>query len=199
LQKHQCMFPLNLKSEPPLSSLKISMVQTFASETHPNREDTQRVHYHCEAERNSCVRENRTTTSFITFRVSCRRRTRNTYWSHASVCLSACVSVRPSPHAHTTARAHPDVTWGNGRGYFLCTIGRICNRCRVLLLCQHSANAKWQRVLVLALCLVVLLVHPVWRSIIYYSVNCELQTTETTTEAVERMFLARLWLTVGGV
>jgi len=88
------MFPLNLKSEPPFSSLKISMVQTFASETHPNREDTQKVHYRCEAERNSCVRKNWTATSFITFRVSCRRREICIGHARLCVCLRVSVSVR---------------------------------------------------------------------------------------------------------
>jgi len=68
----------------------------------------------------------------ITFRVSCRRR--EMYSGHARLCV--CLSVCPSPHSHTTA-----------------LLGGFAVGARVSLLWQHSANAKCQRVLVLALCM----------------------------------------------
>ena len=43
----------------------------------------------------------------VTFRMS--RRRREMYIGHACLC------VCPRPHAHTTVRTDPDVTWGNGR------------------------------------------------------------------------------------
>jgi len=66
------------------------------------------------------------------------------------VCLFVCVSIFPLPHAHTT------VTWGNDRGcplvvHCLADLQSVHGfRCY-----DHIApNAKCQRVLVLALCLI---------------------------------------------
>jgi len=64
-----------------------------------------------------------------------------------------CVSVCPSPHSHTTARV-PGF-WGNGRGAPSCALlSGFAIGARVSLLWQHSANAKCQRVPVVALWLV---------------------------------------------
>jgi len=47
----------------------------------------------------------------------------------------------------------PGVTWGNGKGPPSCALlGGFAIGTRVALLWQHSANARCQRVLVLALC-----------------------------------------------
>ena len=91
--------------------------------------------------------------------------TRNVYWSRSSVCvcvcmgelLSACVSVCPQRHAHTTARPDPDVTQGNGRGCPLVVHYWADLQSVQGFRCYDSiaANAKCQRVFVLALCLVV--------------------------------------------
>ena len=69
------------------------------------------------------------------------------------VCL--CLFAAAWPHYCM----NPNVTWGMiGVPPIDGTNRRICNRCnRVALLWQHSAKAKCQRVLVLALCLVPLL------------------------------------------
>ena len=70
------------------------------------------------------------------------------------ICLCACLSIAACPHYSTD----PDVTWGNSRGcpLFCELFGRFAIGVRVSLLWQHSPNAKCQRVLVLALCLVLL-------------------------------------------
>jgi len=66
-----------------------------------------------------------------------------------SVCL--CLSLAACPHYCTD----PDVTWGNGRGARSCALlGGFAIGVRLSLLWQHSPNAKCQRMLVLALCLV---------------------------------------------
>jgi len=79
------------------------------------------------------------------FRVSRRRREMYIVVTNVSVSV-VCVSV-PRITACLHYCTDPDVTWGSGRGaLLLCTIGRICNRCTGLLLWQHSANAKCQRV-----------------------------------------------------
>ena len=61
----------------------------------------------------------------------------------------------PSWHKHGYIRDE-DVTWGNGRGCSpsCALLGGFAIGARVSLLWQDSANAKCQRVLVLALCLV---------------------------------------------
>jgi len=86
------------------------------------------------------------------------------FWSRASVCLPVCVSV---PCRIPALCADPGVTWGNGRE---CPLVVHCwadlqsvHTVRVSLLRQHSAHAKCQRVLVLALCLVIVSkTSPVW-------------------------------------
>ena len=73
-----------------------------------------------------------------------------------AVCLSVCVSVRVAvPAAFPHYCTDPDVTQGNGRGAFLlCTTGRNCNRYTGFVADNTTPNAKCQRVLVLALCVV---------------------------------------------
>jgi len=66
----------------------------------------------------------------------------NVYWSRVSLSLCVFLSVAACPRYCTD----PDVTWGNGSGF---AIGAWLS-----LLWHHSANAKCQRALVLALCLV---------------------------------------------
>jgi len=57
-----------------------------------------------------------------------------------SVCL--CLSTATCPHY----RMDPDVTWGNGRGPPSCALlGRFAIGAWVLLLWQHSTDAKCQR------------------------------------------------------
>jgi len=63
--------------------------------------------------------------------------------------VSVCLSLAAFPHYCT----EPDVTWGNGRGCPL--VGRICNRCMGFVAVTAVPNAKCQRVLVLAVCLVI--------------------------------------------
>jgi len=60
----------------------------------------------------------------ITFRVRlCRG---EMYIGHGRLCVSVCLFLAASPHYCTD----PEVTWGMVRGsLYLCTIGRICNRC----------------------------------------------------------------------
>ena len=62
-------------------------------------------------------------TYIITFRLS--RRPRKMYCGHARLCV--CLSAAACLHYCTD----PDVTWRTGIGDapYLCTIGRICNRC----------------------------------------------------------------------
>jgi len=61
-----------------------------------------------------------------------------------------CVSVCSRPHAHTTALTRMQLGGMVGDAPSCALLGGA----RVALLWQHSANAKCQRVLVLALCLV---------------------------------------------
>jgi len=70
------------------------------------------------------------------------------YSGHASV--SVCLSVRGRMPMHYCTG--PDVAWGMPPGYAL--LGGFAIGAHVVLLWQHSANAKCQRVLVLAVCLV---------------------------------------------
>ena len=80
----------------------------------------------------------------------------NVYWLCASICVSVCLSVCLSlaslPHYCTD----PDVTWGNGREcplvvQYWADLQLVHGfRC-----CDRNPNPKCQRVLVLALCLVV--------------------------------------------
>jgi len=75
---------------------------------------------------------------------------RNVYQSR--LCLSVC----PLPHSHTTAQTLMQVG-GNDRGAPSgALLGRFAIGAQILLLWQHSQNAKCQRVLVLALCLILL-------------------------------------------
>ena len=61
------------------------------------------------------------------------------------VCVSVCLSAAACPHCYTD----PGVTWRNGRGCPSCALlGRFAIGARVALLWQHSANVKYQRVLV---------------------------------------------------
>jgi len=77
---------------------------------------------------------------------------RNVYWSRPSVCLCVCLPLDAFPHYCTDL----DVTWRmvevppNRE-----LLGGFAIGARVALLWQHSASAKCQRVLVLALCLVI--------------------------------------------
>ena len=92
--------------------------------------------------------------------LSCRlvkcQTTSNIQWSPASVCLCVCLSAAACQHYC----ANPDVTWRNGRACpraWLCTIGRIFNQCMGfvdIMILQQCPNAKCQRLLVLALCLI---------------------------------------------
>ena len=67
------------------------------------------------------------------------------------VCLCVCLSATACLQYCT----HPDVTWGTvGAPPSCASLGGFAIRARVALLRQHSANAKCQRVLVLALGLV---------------------------------------------
>jgi len=77
----------------------------------------------------------------ITFRVSHRQR--EMYIGHVRLCvhLSVCLSIAACPHYCTDL----DVTLGNGGGApWLCTIGRICNRCTdfVAMTTQHECERK---------------------------------------------------------
>ena len=65
-----------------------------------------------------------------------------------AVCVSVCLSLAAFPHYCMD----PNVTWWNGRG--------VPSRCALLgsfAICDNSINAKCERVLVLALCLVTVL------------------------------------------
>jgi len=83
----------------------------------------------------------------ITLRVS--RRRREMYI--VCVCVSACLSAAAFPVP--TLLQGPGRNLGNGRGCPL-VVHYWADLQSVALLSQHSANAKCQRVLVLALCLV---------------------------------------------
>ena len=70
------------------------------------------------------------------------------------VCVSVSLSLTAFPHYCMDS----DITWGMvGVPPSCALLGRFAIGARVSLLWQHSTNAKWQRVLVLALCLVDLL------------------------------------------
>jgi len=82
------------------------------------------------------------------------------YSGHGHLCV--CLSLAAFPHYCMD----PDVTWVGG-ALWPCTIGWICNRCTGFvamttythkLIALYTANAKCQRVLVLALCLVLKLI-----------------------------------------
>jgi len=84
--------------------------------------------------------------TFIAFRVTCRRR--KMYIGHARlqcVYVRLCVSV---------PRRIPTLLHRPGRKVCCALLGGFAIGPRVSLLWQHSRNAKCQRVLVLALCLV---------------------------------------------
>jgi len=87
----------------------------------------------------------------FTFRV--RRSRCEMYIGCGRLCLCVCLSVCCSPHYCTD----PDVSWGNDRGaLWLCTVGRILQSVHGFRCYDNIApNAKCQRVLVLALCLVI--------------------------------------------
>jgi len=68
------------------------------------------------------------------------------------VCLSVCLSAAAYPHYCT----NPDVTLGTGVSPSCALLDGFEIGARVVLLWQHSANAKCQRVLVLALRLVII-------------------------------------------
>ena len=68
------------------------------------------------------------------------------------VCVSVCLC--PLPHAHTTARTRIQLGGVVGVPPSCALLGGFAIRARVSLLWQHSPNAKCQRVLVFALCLV---------------------------------------------
>jgi len=98
----------------------------------------------------SCLRLCQTITTcgfsgrcFITFRVT--RRRREMCSGHARLCVCLCLSAAACPHCCTD----PDVTWGTGAGCppSCALLGGFAIGARVALLWQHSANAKYQRVL----------------------------------------------------
>ena len=74
------------------------------------------------------------------------------YWSRLSVCLSVCLSLAAFPHYYTD----PDVTWGNGKGCPLVVQYWVDLQSLHGFRCYDNiaSNAKCERVLVLALCLV---------------------------------------------
>jgi len=85
----------------------------------------------------------------ITFRVSRRRREMYIGQVRLCVCLSVCLSAAACPHYYTD----PDVTWGMVGAPRICALfGGFAIGARIALLWQHRANAKCQRVFVLALC-----------------------------------------------
>jgi len=82
---------------------------------------------------------------FVIFRMS-RRRCECTVFPR--VCVSVCLTLTAFPYYCT----NPDVTWGMvGVPPSCALLGVFAIGARVSLLWQHSANAKCQRVLVLAL------------------------------------------------
>ena len=94
----------------------------------------------------------------ITFRVWVVDDAKCILVTRVCLCLCVCLSLAAFPHYCTD----PDVTWRNGRGSPSCALillGGFAIGARVSLLRQHSANAKCQWVLVLALCLVWLIRH----------------------------------------
>jgi len=76
------------------------------------------------------------------------------------MCLSVCLSLTPYTHYCTD----PDVTWRNGRGCPLVMHYRADLQSVHGFRCYDNIapNAKCQRVLVLALCLVLLVVDLLW-------------------------------------
>jgi len=81
-----------------------------------------------------------------------------TYIGHGRLCVCLTLAVFPD-----VTELDPDVTWGMVGGA-VCTIGRICRYYDSIHVCKlialytvnaYSANAKCQRVLVLALWLVI--------------------------------------------
>ena len=85
--------------------------------------------------------------TFITFRA--RRSRGEMYIDHDRLCVCPRrISILGLLHG-------PGCNLGNGRGaLWLCTIGRICNRCTGFVAMTTAPNAKCQRVLILTLCLV---------------------------------------------
>jgi len=89
--------------------------------------------------------------SLVTFRVS--RRRREMYSGHARLSVCLCLSV-PCQHAHILYGV-PECNLGNSRSApSRALFGDFAIGARVALLWQHSANAKRQRVLVVAVRLV---------------------------------------------
>jgi len=98
-----------------------------------------------------------------------------------SVCLSVCLSLAACPHYSTD----PDVTCRNGwQGvHSSCALlGEFAIGARVSLLWQHSENAKCQRVLVLALWVVITIICEIQGVLdIYYLVTPASRTFITDT------------------
>ena len=88
----------------------------------------------------------------ITCRV--RRSQREMHIGHGRLCVCVTVCMSVPRRIPTLLHRSGCNLWRNGGGaLYLCTIGRICNRCTGLVAVTTAPNAKCQRVLVLALCL----------------------------------------------
>ena len=82
---------------------------------------------------------------------------RNVYWSRPSVC--PCVCLYPSPHSHTTARIR-NVSWGMVWVPLAVHYGADLQSVHGFRYYDNiTPNAKYQRVLVLALCLFIIRPH----------------------------------------
>jgi len=118
----------------------------------------------------------------ITFRVSRRQCEMYIGQSHASACLSVCLSCSAFPHYCMD----PDVTWKNGRGYPLVVQYWADLQSVHGFRCYGNImpKVKCHRVLVLALCLVMIIIIVIKEALVKVKGSQKLMGTQKLTQVL---------------